>query len=77
MIDFIVTDVQLMTESGDVQVNISDIGASDHFLVWLELGRITKCCTKQKRTIRKWRVDRFSDEGVRAKYSEALKAEVE
>ena len=43
----------------------------------LELGRVTKCCKKQKRTIRKWRVDRFSDEGVRAKYSEALKAEVE
>ena len=38
----------------------------------VELG-----CKKQKWTIRKWRVDRFSDEGVRAKYSEALKAEVE
>ena len=28
MIDYIVTDVQLMRESGDVQVNITDIGAS-------------------------------------------------
>ena len=61
-----------MRESGDVQVNnITDIGASDHFLVWLELGRVTKCCKTRKRTIRKWRVDRFSDEGVRAKYSDA------
>ena len=77
VIDYIVTDVQLMRESGDVQVNITDIGALDHFLVRLELGRVTKCCKKQKRTIRKWRVDRFSDEGVRAKYSEALKVEVE
>ena len=77
VIDYIVTDVQLMRESGDVQVNITDIGDLDHFLVRLELGRVTKCCKKQKRTIRKWRVDRFSDEGVRAKYSEALKVEVE
>ena len=66
-----------MRESGDVQVNITDIGDLDHFLVRLELGRVTKCCKKQKQTIRKWRVDRFSDEGVRAKYSEALKVEVE
>ena len=75
VIDYIVTDMQLMRESGDVQVNITDIGTSDPFLVWLELGRVTKCCKKQKRTIRKWRVDRFSDEGVRVKSSEALKAE--
>ena len=53
-----------MRESGDVQVNITDIGASDHFVARLELGRVAKCCKKQKRTIRKWRVDRFSDEGV-------------
>ena len=40
-----------MRESGDVQVNITDIGASDHFLVWLELGRVTKCCKRQKRIL--------------------------
>ena len=45
------------------------------FLIYL--CRVTKCCKRQKRTIRKWRVDRFSDEGARAKYREALKAEVE
>ena len=57
----------------------ADIGASDHFLVWLELGRVTKCFKKQKWEwgIRKWRLDRLADEGVRGKYKEALKAEVE
>ena len=54
VIDYIVTDMQLMRESGDVQINITDFGASDHFLLWLELGRVTKCCKKQKRTIRRW-----------------------
>ena len=33
VIDFIVTDVQLMRESGEVNVNSTDIGVSDHFLV--------------------------------------------
>ena len=42
VIGYIVTDVQLIRESGDVQVNITDIGASDQFLVRLELGRVTK-----------------------------------
>ena len=33
--------------SGDVQVNITDLGALDHFLVRLELGHVTKCCKKR------------------------------
>ena len=41
------------------------------------VGPATKCFKKQKRTIRKWRLDRLADEGVRVKYKEALKAEVE
>ena len=77
VMDYIVTGVKLMRESGDVQVGTTDIGASDHFLVWLELRRVTKCFKKQKRTIRKWRLDRLADERVRVKYKEALKAEVE
>ena len=94
----IVTDGQLMRESGDVQVDTTDIGASDHFLVWLptpcgyrrsmlgcllwqaSIHRVgpsphTKCFKKQKRKIRKWRLDRLVDEGVSVKYKEALKAE--
>ena len=54
-----------------------DIGVSDHFLVWLELGRVAKSCRKQKRTIRKWRLDRFAEDGVKGKYCQALRAEVE
>ena len=50
---------------------------SDHFLVWLELGRTAKNSRKQKRTIRRWRLDKFGDDVVREKYCEALQAEVE
>ena len=42
VIDYIITDIQLMKESGVVPVDSTDTGASDHFLVWLELGRATK-----------------------------------
>ena len=49
VIDFIVMDVQLMRESGEVNIASTDIGVSDHFLVWFELGRVAKCCRKQKR----------------------------
>ena len=43
VIDYIITDIQLMKESGIVQVDRTDIGLSDHSLVWLELGKTTKC----------------------------------
>ena len=36
VIDYVVTDMQLMR---DVQVDATDIGASDHSLKWMELGR--------------------------------------
>ena len=39
--------------------------SSDHFLVWLELGRVVKCCRKQKYTIRKLRLDRFVEDGLK------------
>ena len=65
VIDFIVMDVQLMRESGEVNMDSAHIGVSDHFLVWLELDRAVKCCRKQKRTIRKWRLDRFVGDGVK------------
>lgn len=43
----IVMDVQLMMrKSGEAKVDSTDIGASDHFLIWLELGKVTKCCIK-------------------------------
>ena len=77
VIDFIVMDVQFMRESGEVIVDCTDIGVSDHFLVWFELGRVAKFCRKQKPTIRKWRLDRFAEDGVNEKYCQALRAEVE
>ena len=39
IIDYIITDKALMEESSDVFVDKTDIGSSDHYLVWFELGR--------------------------------------
>ena len=77
VIDYIITDAQLLRESGDVCIDSTDIGMSDHFLVWLELGRTAKYSRKQKRTIRRWRLGKFGDDVVREKYCEPLQAEVE
>ena len=38
-----------MAVSGDVHVDTTDIGCSDHFLVWVELGRAAKNSKKGKR----------------------------
>ena len=73
VIDYIIiTDALLLRESGDVCIDSTDIGMSDHFLVWLELGRTAKNSRKQKRTIRRWRLDKFGDDVVREEYCEAL-----
>ena len=56
-----------------MHVDGTDIGSSDHFLVWLELSRATK---KRKRVIRRWRLDRFGDDKVKLSYQNALRAEV-
>ena len=76
IIDYIVTDAQLMKASGYVHVDSTDIGCSDHYLVWMELGRTTKTTRKAKRVIRKWRLERFEDREVKLKYQNALRAEV-
>ena len=67
VIDYIITDAQLLRESGDVCIDSTDIGMSDHFLVWLELGRTAKNSRKQKCTIRRRRLDKFGDDVVREK----------
>ena len=54
----------------------TDIGASDHCLVWLEFGRTTKLTMKGKRVVRKWWLERLADDGVKTRYREALRAEV-
>ena len=53
-IDYIVTDMQMLKKSGKLYVDRRDIGISDHFLLWLELGCLTKHHTKVKRVIKKW-----------------------
>ena len=56
IIDYIITDAQLLQVSGNVHVDGTDIGSSDHLLVWMELGRASKTSKKRKRVIRRWRL---------------------
>ena len=42
IIDYIVTDFNLLQVSGSAQVDTVDIGKSHHFLVWMELDRTVK-----------------------------------
>ena len=42
----------------------------DHFLVWMELGRITNRSRKEKRVIKRW-LDTFTNEEVKLRYQEA------
>ena len=54
----------------------TDIGSSDHFLVWMELGQVSKTYKKRKRVFRRWCLDRFGDDEVKLSYQNALMAEV-
>ena len=59
-----------------MSIDYTDIGCSDHFLVWMELGRIVKSKRKVKRVIRKWRLDRFENDEIKLRYQNTLKDEV-
>ena len=61
IIDYIITDAQLLEVSGNVHVDGTDIRSSDHFLVWMA----TETSKKRKRVIRRWRLDRFGDDEVK------------
>ena len=50
----------------------STIRCSDHFLVWMEIGRVTKRGKKVKHILRRWRFERFDDVKVRVAYQKAL-----
>ena len=65
-----------MEALGEVNVDSTDLGCSDHFLVWMELGRATQSAKREKRVIRKWRLERFDDAEVKHRYCSALKDEV-
>ena len=41
IIDYIIADAQLLEVSRNMHVDVTDIASSDHFLVWMELGRAT------------------------------------
>ena len=71
IIDYIITYPQLMAVSGNVHVNITDIGCSDHFLVWMELSRTAKNFKKEKRVIRRWCLERFDEDEVKLRYQNA------
>ena len=68
-----------MADSGNVHVDNTDIGCSDHFLVWMELGRVANRSRKEKRVIKRWRLDRFTNEEVKViraevhSFSESIK----
>ena len=68
----IITDLQLMAVSWNVHVDNTDIGCSDHFLVWMELAKNFK----KKCVIRRWHLERFEEDEVKLWYQNALKAEV-
>ena len=76
IIDYITTDAQLLEVSGNVYVDGTDIGSSDHLLVWMELGRASKTSKKRKRVFRRWHLYRFGDDDVKSSYQNALMIEV-
>ena len=51
IIDYITTDGDSRKASGNVHVDSSDIGCSDHVLVWMELGRACKLTKSRRRII--------------------------
>ena len=76
VIEYILMDEQLMAVSGNVIVDSTEIGRSDHFLVWMDIGRVIKRGKKVKRVLRRWRLERFDDVKVRVTYQKVLQAEV-
>ena len=46
-----------MAVSENVHVDITDIGCSDHFLVWVVLSRTSKNSKKGKRVTRRWHLE--------------------
>ena len=63
---------EMLKKSGKLCVDRTDIGISDHFLLWLELGCLTKHYTKGKHVIKKWCLDRFEDKEIVIRYIKAL-----
>ena len=78
IVDYVASDRHLMSCSSFVHVDSTDVGSSDHLLLWVELGKVKKPrCDRKKRVIYQWRVDALRDKELREKYQEALKLEVD
>ena len=73
IIHYIIIDGDSRKASGDVLVDSSGIGCSDHFLVWMELGRACKLTKSHRRIIKKWYLDRFEVEDVRSKCKKCVR----
>ena len=76
IINYIITDTQLLEVSGNVHVDGTDIGFSDNFLVSMELSQAYKTSKKKKHVISRWHLDRFGDDEVKLSFQNALMAKV-
>ena len=58
-----------MKTSSEVFVNKTDIGLSEHYVVWFELGRnFGRSRKNARRILYKWRIDRLQDKEMRNEY---------
>ena len=65
IIDHIITDKALMKKSSNVFVDTTDIGSSDHFLVWFELERNFGRSRKKAKRIFINEIDRLQDKEIK------------
>ena len=64
-----------MKESSGVFVNKTDIGSSDYYLVWFELGNNfgrSRSRKKARSILYNWRIDRLQGEEIRNEYQVEL-----
>ena len=59
------TNMQMLKKSSCVSIYL-------YFLLWLELGRVTKRHTKGKRVIKKWSLDRFEGKEFVIRYKKSF-----
>ena len=52
IIDYNITDTQLLEMLGNVHVNDMYIGSSDYFLVWMELDRTSKTSRRREYVVK-------------------------
>ena len=71
--DYTITEKALMKAPSDIFEERMDIGSSDHYLVWFELGRTSdRNRKKTNHILYKWQVDRLQDKAIRIDYQAEL-----